>query len=396
MHLPFLLHRQIFKELCGLFALCLGALLTLIIIGRVLQLRELFIGLDVGIADMAMLFLYLGPFFLLLIVPIACMLSVFLTFLRMSTDRELVALKAGGLSLYQMLPAPIVFCLLCTVLNLYVALFGLAWGMNSFRTTLMDIAQTRARIVIQPGVFNQSIPDLTVFARQVDSADGTMENVLVEDRTRENTSTIIAAPRGRMEMDKAQGDMLVRLWDGKIYRDDGDSMSVLAFGEYTVRLDLSSLLGGFDLGEVKPKELSWEALGAVLENPGDKAGNTTYLRKVALEQQKRLALPLACLVLGLFAMPLACAFEGLERQMGVVLALVNFLLYYSLLSVGLSVGESGMLSPVVAIWLPNVLFALLATVGMRRAALERSLNVVSLVRHAPLWRRKKEKDGCAC
>lgn len=85
-----------FKELVSIFLLCLGALLSLILIGRGLQLRELFLGLDLGLTDATLLFLYLVPFFMLLVVPVACMLSVFLTFLRMSTDRELVALKAGG------------------------------------------------------------------------------------------------------------------------------------------------------------------------------------------------------------------------------------------------------------------------------------------------------------
>lgn len=388
-----LLHRQIFKELLSLFSLCLGSLLALILIGRVLQLRELFLGLEIGLGDMAMLFIYLGPFFLLLIVPIACMLSVFLTFLRMSTDRELVALKAGGLSLYQLLPAPVVFCILCVLLNLFVSLFGLSWGMGNFRSTIIDIVQTRARIVMQPGVFNQNIPGITVYARKVDNGDGTMQDVLVEDRTRGGTNITIIAPRGAIETDKVRGDILVRLAGGKVYRQEKGNVSVLSFDEYIVRLDLNKLFKGFDLGEVKPKEMSWESLKELERSPGVYAENVNYMRKVAIEQQKRFALPVACLILGLFAMPLACAFEGLERQMGVVLALVNFLIYYSLLSIGFSAAESGTLSPAVAVWIPNAVFAVLGAVGLQRAARERSLNLVAMVRHSILSRFGKKKEN---
>lgn len=389
-----MLHRHIFKELSSLFSLCLGSLLALILIGRVLQLRELFLGLDVGPADMAMLFLYLGPFFLLLIVPIACMLSVFLTFLRMSTDRELVALKAGGLSLYQLLPAPVVFCFLCTIFNLFISVYGLSWGMGNFRSTIIDIVQTRARIVMQPGVFNQSIPGITVYARNVDNASGKMAGVMVEDSTREGANITIIAPSGAIETDKVRGDILVRLAGGKVYRQQKGSVSVLSFEEYLVRLDLNKLFRGFDLGEVKPKEMSWGSLKDISVSPGEYAGDLNYMRKVAVEQQKRLALPMACLILGLFAMPLACAFEGLERQMGVVFALINFLVYYSLLSVGLSAGESGTLAPVVAVWIPNLLFILLGAIGLQRAARERSLNVVSVIRHATFGRWKKGDTAC--
>lgn len=64
----------------------------------------------------------------MLVIPIACMLSVFLTFLRMSTDRKLVALRAGGINIYQMLPAPLLFSVICMLLTLWVSLHWLAWG----------------------------------------------------------------------------------------------------------------------------------------------------------------------------------------------------------------------------------------------------------------------------
>ena len=109
-----LLQRQIFRETSHLFVLGTGVLLTLILISRAVQMRELFLGLDLGIFDTVLLFAYMTPLFLMLVIPISCMLSVFLTFLRMSTDRELVALRAGGVSIWQMLPAPVLYSLQCT------------------------------------------------------------------------------------------------------------------------------------------------------------------------------------------------------------------------------------------------------------------------------------------
>ena len=127
-----LLQRIIFKELTGTFLLSLAALLSLILVGRMLQLRELLIGLDLGVLDLGVLFFYLSPFFLLLVMPIAVMLSVFLSFLRMSTERELVALKACGVSLYQLLPAPVMFCVLTTLICYGVSFWGISWGMDNF------------------------------------------------------------------------------------------------------------------------------------------------------------------------------------------------------------------------------------------------------------------------
>ena len=54
--MPSLLQRQIFKEIANLFVLAVGVLLTLILISRAVQMRELFLGLDLGILDTVLLF----------------------------------------------------------------------------------------------------------------------------------------------------------------------------------------------------------------------------------------------------------------------------------------------------------------------------------------------------
>ena len=229
--MPSLLQRQIFREILYLFSLSSGVLLTLILISRAVQMRELFLGLDMGILDTLLLFAYMTPMFLMLVIPIACMLSVFLTFLRMSTDRELVALRAGGVNIYQMLPAPLLFSILCMFLTLWVSLHWLAWGMENFRTTIMDIANTRAKIVVQPGIFNTDFPNLVLFSRQVDPESGGMTQVLVDDRSHPERHMIILAPDGRIDTDQERAELVFRLQNGKIYTTDKQGTSVLGFDE---------------------------------------------------------------------------------------------------------------------------------------------------------------------
>ena len=340
---------------------------------------------NLNILDIGRLFFYLSPFFLLLIIPIACMLSVFLTFLRMNTDRELLALKSSGLSLYQLLPAPAVFCLLCVLLNLVISMYGLSFGMDRFRKTILELARTKTQLVLQPGVFNKDFPGLVVYAMRVDSVRGELSTVFVRDGTREDITATILAPKGRVRTDPEKGEIVFALNNGKIYRREKDGVSVLGFGEYTVRLDLSGFLQGFDLGEVKPKEMSWTRLRALDKDTGTREKHgANYARKVAVEKHKRLALPLACLVLGLFALPMAGAFGGMSRHWGLILALGFFLFYYTLLSLGLSMGEAGSLSPAVGLWFPNIFFLLAGVFGIRITARERSLGLLDRLRHLNL------------
>jgi len=378
-----LLQRRLFAELAKVFCLSLAVLLVFILMGRALQLRDMLLGLEMGVVDTLRLFGYLSPFFLLMVCPVACMLAVFLTFLRMSTDRELIALKAGGVSLYQLLPASLFFGLLCSLLALWISLVWQAWGMGEFRNAVLGLASSKARVVLRPGVFNKEIPGMVFFARRVDPIRGTLSQVLVEDQSRGDGTLTILAPEGNLGTDYEQGELLFLLRNGRIYSQSGGhsegSVFVLGFDEYVVRLALDSLFRGLDMGPVKPKEMAWDVLAAL---PVDDIAlkDARLANKIVVERHKRLIFPAACLVLCIFAIPIASSFQGLHRQSGLVLALVLFLIYYSLLSMGISLGESGGLSPWIGLWGPNVLFLLLGLYGIHLSARERMPHLLGWVR----------------
>ncbi|MFO7718596.1 MAG: LPS export ABC transporter permease LptF [Desulfohalobium sp.] len=381
------------KELLYVFSLCLGAFLALLLVGRLLKLRELFLSQDVSVWDLGQLFFYLSPFFVLLLMPIASMLSVFLTFLRMSTDRELVALRAGGLSLWQMLPVTLFFLLLCSAANMAVGVFGVSWGMDNFRATILDMAKTRTQLVLQPGVFNRDFPGLTIFARQVERSTGELTTVFVEDTSQSQGTIAIAAPQGHLTTDTEKGEVVFSLQNGRLYRHNEDSASVLGFGEYRIALDLQKIISGVELEDKRPKEMAWNRLWEYHRQPDlAQTRDATFDRKVDLELHKRIALPLACLALGLFALPLAVLFEGLKRHLGFLVSLGLFLVYYTLFSIGKSLGETGDLPPAVGMWAPNILFLCLGGVLFQLAAQERGGKFVERLIHAlrgrRLWRKR--------
>ena len=351
--------------------LSMAVLLLFILMGRALQLRDMLLGLELSIWDTLRLFGYLSPFFLLIICPIACMLAVFLTFLRMSTDRELVALKAGGVSLYQMLPAPLLFSILCTLLGFWISVYWQAWGMGHFRSEVLDIASSSARVVVQPGVFNKDVPNMVMFARKVDPMTGTMAGVMVEDRRAADTTMTILAPDGSLDADYENGELIFLLKNGRSYTEKDGALSVMGFQEYAVRLSFDSLFQGVDMGPVKPKEYTWARLYDSKNERELQKTDPRMARKIVVERHKRHVFPIACVVLCIFVIPIATSFQGLKQQTGVLMALLLFLVYYSLLMLGISLGESGDLNPAIGLWVPNALFLLLGLYGLRLAAQER-------------------------
>ena len=174
--------------------------------------------------------------------------------------------------------------------------------------------------------------------------------------------------------------MLFLLRNGRSYADAKGSLSMMGFDEYAVRLDIDSLFKGIDLGPIKPKEYAWDRLFDPEHEKTLQQTSPRMYRKLHVERHKRFVFPLACIV------------QGMKQQTGVLLALLLFLAYYSLLMFGISLGESGDLPPSIGLWLPNALFFVLGLYGIRLSARER------MPRVADYWhdlRKRSASDGAA-
>jgi len=386
-----LLQKRVFQEICVLFFLTWAGLISLLLVGRLLQLRELFLHQEVSTLDIFQLFLFLSPFFLFMLIPVACLLSTFLVFLRMSNDRELVALKSGGVSLYQILPAPIVFSLLAASLALVIGLGGISWGFDNFRRHALDLAHSKTQMVLQPGIFHKDFPGLTIFARNVDT-DQRLRQVFVEDQTRPEITAVIVAPVGYVVTEPQEGRILFALEHGRIYRLQHNAITELRFETYLVRLDLDQLLMGISVREPKPKEMSWadlrrwSSMPDLIEQRGEEFAN-----RVAVEIQKRWVIPAACLILGLLAIPLAQAFEGLKRHYALILIMGVFFVFYGMFSTGIVLGELGIVPAYLPLWGQMLLFGAMAGLGIWFAAQERGLRIGEWVAHLQVTFGRKKR-----
>jgi len=368
-----ILTRVMIQEMLVAAGLTAAALLGLITLGRMLQLRELFLVQGVGVMHLLRLFVYLTPFFLTVLVPASAMLAVYLTVTRMGTDREIVALRAAGIGIAPLMTPSLVLCLAAAAITVWAGFWGVAWGMERFRDTIMELARQQTMVRIQPGVFTQVAPNITIYAREVSPSGGQLTDVFVHDASRADALTI-TAPQGQLAVDPTAGRLVVALENGTMVREGAVGISQVRFAHYLVSLDLSGVFSGMRLGEVSPKEMEWKALWQMfrqrrsLEDPN-------LARRVAIEVHKRPALAVACPLLGLTMLAVALVFSGISRQWGLVVGMGVFFLYYVLLSAGMSLAEGGVVSPAFGVWAPSVFFAAGATVLLRAAATERWVTV---------------------
>ena len=223
---------------------------------------------------------------------------------------------------------------------------------------------------MQPGVFNKDIPNLVFFAKKVDVQNGSLAEVMVEDTSNEDTTLTILAPYGTLTVDYLKSDIVMLLKKGVIYSESDHKIIKLDFDEYIIRFSLGALFKGFDLGAIEPNEMSWNDLSAVDINK-TRQRIPWLANKIEVEMHKRWLFPFSCLVLTIFAVPIASSFQGIHRQSGLIFALVIFFTYYVLISLGMNLAEYSGMNPYLTIWLPVWIFFAVSLYGVYLSANER-------------------------
>jgi lipopolysaccharide export LptBFGC system permease protein LptF len=101
------------------------------------------------------------------------------------------------------------------------------------------------------------------------------------------------------------------------------------------------------------------------------------IRPQLVELHFKFAIPFGALIFGLVGLPLGVQRTQSGRSWGFALCSVVFLLYYVLYCLGKNLGVSGIISPALAAWLPNILFGLLGAYLFVRTAQEAPLRILS-------------------
>jgi lipopolysaccharide export system permease protein len=176
------LYKYIFSETWPPFAASLVVFVFIVLAARILNIAEWVVNHGVQPSQMVGMVGYLLPGMILFALPAAVLMAVFVAFLRLSNDNEILALKASGVSLYQMLPPVVVISTLCFVAALLISLIGAPWGQRSFKDLVFEIAHSKADLGIQERVFSDAFSGLTFYVNSFSERERIMEDVFIVDR----------------------------------------------------------------------------------------------------------------------------------------------------------------------------------------------------------------------
>ena len=359
---PFMIYRYLWRECWSIFLVGLLAITIIVFMGRITRVMQMIITKGVSLPDILRFSLLLMPYLLLFTVPMAGMIAVLVTFLRLSNDNEIMALKTSGISAAQLLPPVMGFSLLISGAALFFSLYATPWGNQEMRQLLLDITKRRADLGVREQVFNNDFDKMVFFVNNVATSGGKLEGVFLSDDRDPQVPNVITADSGRMVFDPKTERLVLQLFHGRVLRlsEDSGSFHSIQFDTYQVPLELFQFA---PRAKSEDEMYTTELLEALQQaQPGSVEQN-----KLLIEINRRFALPVGVTVMVLTVMPLGISTQIRGRAVGLIMGLVIFLIYYLLLTAAWRLGTYAIIPPAFAPWMPNLVFLCLAIYFWYRA-----------------------------
>jgi lipopolysaccharide export system permease protein len=389
-----IINRYIFLEIIPPFAITLVFFTFIFMMTSLLEITNMVVNYHISLLSVVLLLVYTTPFFLSYVIPMSVMMAILLIFLRLSGDNEIMALKATGVSLYGLLAPVLLFSLLGCLATGYMTVYGIPWGKQLFKKQVFDVAKSNLEIGLRERTFNDSFEGVMIYVNKIEIKNKTLVDVFIEDQREKNVVSTAVAPEGKLFYDPENLSTTLRLFDGIINQvalTEGSSHTI-RFDTYDIGLDLNQEATPTKNKEKHRDEMNLGEIKQWLNKSPQKNG--LYYRTL-MDFHKKFSIPVACLALGLLAVPLGAHSLGTGRSYGIGLGVVFFLLYYVLLTAGWAFGKSGAYPPMIGMWVPNAVMAGIGIFLLTRVANDRPIHFkrLSVIKEV-MNRLLKKSDRC--
>lgn len=364
---PQLLYSYLATEMLAPFFASFIIMNCVFFLVKLIPFLNFVLDLNIGFADFVRLFSYLFPNIFLYSLPMAAMMGVTIGFARLSSDSEILAFKASGISVYQILPPVIIVATLIALLTSYFSIKLIPLSEVSMKQLTYQLLKEKINEGVKEHVFTEALGEVVVYIDKIDKATGEWQNVWVSDTRGVTNPVITMASTGSMVSNISSMMVSIMLRNGSLHRPSTESAQIVEFERYQINIPLRPPTGKSTT--LKKTALSMQEL----QEEAKTATVAENQRKYLIEYHKRLVLPVGCLIISLIGLPLGLQARPGRKAIGIQLGLAIFVLYYIFFTVGKTLAEEGVLPVPLAMWAPNSLFLFLAIFWIVRIAGEKPL-----------------------
>ena len=380
----------------------------------VLKNMDRFLGKGLSFITVLKFLIFNSAWIISLAIPMAVLITVLMTFGRLSSDNEITAFKASGIGINKLIYPSLIFG---AFIFIFITPFNL-WLLPEMNHNVRKLSQTISRS--RPDIeFNEqllnTLADKVIYVGDRRKTNS-FNDIVIFDKAKQNHTTIMSE-YGYFE--SLQDGIIINLINGSIHEDlSKNEYRKTYFNRYNIAIpfdkieynninnlnrqeremnihqlidkiqfynnkstqlnkniilnnkkidSLNSVLVSSKSNE-KYNLLTLNKTKTILNNVINKINNDeklipVYKKKVnkySVELHKKFSIPVACFIFILLGTPLGIISKNKNMSVSISIGILFFIIYWSFLIVGEDLADRGKFNPALSMWLPNIILGITA------------------------------------
>ena len=294
-------------------------------------------------------------------IPLSALVATIYTFNKLCEDSEIMAMRSFGMSKFQLFQPLLILGILISLVVFSLNMNIIPFSKKQFKNQIIKLTSRGMITDIKTGHFFTDIPNVTLFAENVEKKGELLKNVFIHIKDRNKKSErVIFAKKGVLIRSKSSdwevASLRLHLSDGNIIKtfNEKNDIEKILYKEYEFPLVSVGETPGFVTKD--SMRTSYELFRIIF--PGnEKIRKGVKILRAKLEFWARLNAPLQCL---LFILLGFCF--GIQKGRGKskntsAMAMLILTAYYILFFAGVSFAKKGLIPPSATIFVPTFLLA---------------------------------------
>jgi len=407
-----IINRYIIKELTVPFVSSLFILIFVLLSNFILKNMDKFLGKGLSLGTVLKFLVYNSAWIISLAIPMSILIATLMAFGRLSSDNEITAFKASGISMNKLILPAMIFGLIVFSLITPFNLWILPEMNHNVRKISHEISRNRPDIEFNEQLLNSFSDKIIYVGKRLNTHS--FDNVVIFDKAQKDHTTIMAE-KGNFK--SFQDGIVINLQNGSIHEE-------LANNEYRkTYFDIYKIAIPFDQLEFnlsnnlirQERELnvntllkkitsykkniknseqkitlndnkidSLNKLLSVYENKNNllminmiknQINNQIFkkdknfkliknykkqINKYSVEVHKKFSIPIACFIFILLGTPLGIMAKNSNMSVSIAISILFFIIYWSFLIAGEDFADRGRFNPALSMWAPNIFLGMIA------------------------------------
>ncbi len=359
-----ILDKYIFREVCKAFLFGICAFSAVFIgSGTLFKIAKYITDYGASLSAVVKVFVFGLPNVIMWTFPMSMLLATLLTFGRLSSSSEITAMKSCGIGFFRIAMPAILLGFLVSIVAILFNEHVVPWANTAYRNVVYYEIQGKSAAKSQDHIILKDIKDGQIqrllYARRYDADSQSLQSITLQEFDGAGKVSHVE----NAEYAEFTGKEWV-MHNGMLYDiSDGESEHTLRFNTQVLPINASPRQ--IVREQKDPEELTMKELKAQIRIMKTQYVDTS---KLETELYQRITVPMASLIFALVGVPLGLQPTRNSSSAGFAMSVIIIFFYYALMTMANAIGRSGALSPMLAVWIPNVVGLIAGLFLIRKAS----------------------------